>query len=72
MKLSNSKLAVVQLVLLALLGSASPGAAQTTTTNIRGTVTVSDEGGTLPGVRVVAVNQDTGFEHNASTREDGS
>ncbi len=83
MKLSISKLVFGQVLLLALLGSVPPGAAQTTTTNIRGTVAVgeaagdvgdvSDIGGsTLPGVRVVAVNQDTGFEHNASTREDGS
>jgi outer membrane receptor protein involved in Fe transport len=73
-----STLAVVQLLLLlALAGPMPPAAAQSTTANIRGTVSAGDpaegEGiGTLPGVQIVAVNQDTGFEHSASTREDGT
>ncbi|HVR96803.1 MAG TPA: TonB-dependent receptor [Thermoanaerobaculia bacterium] len=59
------------LVVLLLAAAVAPGAAQTTTATLRGTVT-DDGGNALPGVQITAVNRDTGFDHTGTVLGDGS
>jgi outer membrane receptor protein involved in Fe transport len=59
------------LALVALAGAVAPAAAQTGTADITGRV-VDQQGGALPGVTVVARNQDAGTFRQSVTAENGT
>ncbi len=61
----------VFLLLVAVLLATSPVTAQTTTTTIRGVVTDAS-GAAIGGAEINAVNQATGFVHQATSRSNGS
>src|SRR5687767_851836 len=67
---SVTAVAVAVALTLTLTLAVSGAMAQSTTSNIQGTV--SDETGVLPGATVTARETQSGFQHSAVTTETGS